>query len=296
MDPETSAGQKSDAEASALTEASKPIETVSKSAEQTADQEDTAPAPTSEVKSNGELANHVAEKQDTPLVLESPTKTTAEEPQPEPPVEPSEAAPTNNQHLASNDSTDAAAVKTPSPKKATKRKSVPKPASPSEEDQSQPPKKPLFEADVVVADGQKRERKKVARFSDQLDSSHKQDSQHRDEVPSGHGVPLGEIPRVNYFMQRADVFSLKLLHGIIFGRPGGGQELRRHLRAFNGFSFDQDSAEYKSKLAKLKQCAIKHVFDSIVNIKRSECILWLSHVDANVTHLPRVHVIFILIY
>ena len=111
---------------------------MSKPAEQTAEQEDTAPAPTVEVKSNGELANHVAEKQDTPPISESPTKATAEEPQPEAPVEPSEAAPTNNQHLASNDLTDASADKTPSLKKATKRKSLPKPASPSEEDQSQP--------------------------------------------------------------------------------------------------------------------------------------------------------------
>ena len=95
-----------------------------------------------EVKSNGELANHVAEKQDTPPISVSPTKATAEEPQPEAPVEPSEAVPTDNQHLASNDSTDAAADKTP-PKKATKRKTLPKPASPSEED-SQPPKSAIF--------------------------------------------------------------------------------------------------------------------------------------------------------
>ena len=65
----------------------------------------------------------------------------------------------------------------------------------------------------------------------------------------------------NYFLQRADVSGLKLLHSIIFGRPGGGKEVKAHLRAFNGFPFDQDSAEFKSKLAKLKQCAPLRVFD-----------------------------------
>lgn len=54
---------------------------------------------------------------------------------------------------------------------------------------------PLFEVDPVVAEGQKRERKKVARFSEVLDSSHKQETHHRDELPTGRGVKLGDIPR-----------------------------------------------------------------------------------------------------
>lgn len=59
---------------------------------------------------------------------------------------------------------------------------------------------PLFEVDVVIADGQKRERKKVPRLSEQLDSSHKQETKHRDEIPSGRGSRLGEIPRGLLFL------------------------------------------------------------------------------------------------
>ena len=52
---------------------------------------------------------------------------------------------------------------------------------------------PLFEQEVVLDEGSKRERRKVMRFSDQLEAEHKKDLESRKEVPQGHGVKLGDI-------------------------------------------------------------------------------------------------------
>ncbi len=57
-------------------------------------------------------------------------------------------------------------------------------------------------------------------------------------------------------MAKTEMAALKMLHGTIFGRPGSDKEVRHKLRQFNGFPFDENAPEFRTRLSRLKQYAL----------------------------------------
>ncbi|KAM4735504.1 protein DEK isoform 1-T3 [Anableps anableps] len=71
------------------------------------------------------------------------------------------------------------------------------------------------------------------------------------KVADGGGDKLGDIPRANYEINRRKAEELKLLHSILFDRPGKSASIKKNLRLFNGFPFDADSQEFTKKREKM---------------------------------------------
>ncbi|KAL1420732.1 hypothetical protein MTO96_004468 [Rhipicephalus appendiculatus] len=101
-----------------------------------------------------------------------------------------------------------------------------------------------------------RQRKKVER----LDVSFRTASRERPPPEQGKGTALGDCPRIEHNISRERSEGLKVLHRLLFGRPGAPSEIKKNLRKFNGFPFEKDSAEYLKRhkmVAKLKKAAQK---------------------------------------
>jgi len=73
----------------------------------------------------------------------------------------------------------------------------------------------LLERPVVLEEGQKREKKKVQRLELTPPSSSKQK---RLSVDEGSGTKLGDIPRVEFQLQKTHCDDLKPLHRLLFDR------------------------------------------------------------------------------
>ncbi|XP_014881740.1 protein DEK isoform X2 [Poecilia latipinna] len=71
------------------------------------------------------------------------------------------------------------------------------------------------------------------------------------KVADGSGDKLGDIPRTNYEITRRKAEELKLLHAILFDRPGKSASVKKNLRLFNGFPFAADSQEFTRKRDKM---------------------------------------------
>ncbi|XP_008428821.1 protein DEK [Poecilia reticulata] len=71
------------------------------------------------------------------------------------------------------------------------------------------------------------------------------------KVADGSGDKLGDIPRTNYEITRRKAEELKLLHAILFDRPGKSASVKKNLRQFNGFPFAADSQEFTRKRDKM---------------------------------------------
>ncbi|XP_014329690.2 protein DEK [Xiphophorus maculatus] len=71
------------------------------------------------------------------------------------------------------------------------------------------------------------------------------------KVADGGGDKLGDIPRTNYEITRRKAEELKLLHAILFDRPGKSASVKKNLRLFNGFPFAADSQEFTRKRDKM---------------------------------------------
>lgn len=138
-------------------------------------------------------------------------------------------------------------------------------ADKSEEEKDEEPKLGLLDQPVEISGS--RERKKVQR----LEVSFTTPSKEKHEIPEGNGEKLGDCPRIEYQIQKSKVEELKILHRILFNRPGSGNEIRKNLRRFNGFPFTNESSEFekkKSNLDKLTIPVLKRVCD-ILDLERS---------------------------
>jgi len=100
-------------------------------------------------------------------------------------------------------------------------------------------------------------------------------------IPQGHGKPLGEIAYINYQITHASTDALSRMRTICFDRRGNKTTIRKHLREFKGFEFNQNSDEYQkhlSNLTKLKRDQLR----SISNI------LGLPSTGRNTDHAERI--------
>ncbi|EFO28267.1 hypothetical protein LOAG_00224 [Loa loa] len=65
----------------------------------------------------------------------------------------------------------------------------------------------------------------------------------------GSGTSLGDIEFVNTGISKAQNETLKWLHRLCYGTPGTATSRKRDLRRFNGFAFDEKSADFDKKKA-----------------------------------------------
>ncbi|XP_059364275.1 protein DEK-like isoform X2 [Carassius carassius] len=133
--------------------------------------------------------------------------------------------------------------------KAKKKKRSP--SDDTEQDESESPKprsrsKPkLFEPEILEG---KREKKIIQR----LDLMSKPKEKPKIES-TGSGAKLGDIARINHSIGKLKAPLLKPLHKIVYDRPGTASTLRKNLRLFNGFPFEEDSSLYSKKMEKVKR-------------------------------------------
>ncbi|GJQ65992.1 putative DNA binding protein [Trypoxylus dichotomus] len=102
-----------------------------------------------------------------------------------------------------------------------------------------------------------RERKKVQRFNDNLPRDSKEPT--KLEIPTGRGVALGDIPRIDASISRFKNDDLKLLHRLLFKTPGKTTMIKKNIKRFNGFDFTKDSEEYGKKLSGVQKFEVKQL-------------------------------------
>ncbi|MEQ2218496.1 hypothetical protein XENOCAPTIV_003967 [Xenoophorus captivus] len=105
---------------------------------------------------------------------------------------------------------------------------------------------------------------------------------------SGSGDKLGDIPRTNYEINKRKADELKLLHSILFDRPGKfyvlpqSASVKKNLRLFNGFPFDADSSEFTKKREKMLR-------NSNLNNTKLKLICTVLDLEKKGTHLDLIN-------
>ncbi|KAK5979459.1 hypothetical protein GCK32_002629, partial [Trichostrongylus colubriformis] len=82
-------------------------------------------------------------------------------------------------------------------------------------------------------------------------------------VPMGDGVPLGDIAYIEYQLQKHRADELKTMYRLLYGNAGTLREIKPKIRKFTGFGFQEDSPEFKKKVAYLN----KLTRDQLIQIK-----------------------------
>nr|CAH8864888.1 unnamed protein product [Trichobilharzia regenti] len=112
-----------------------------------------------------------------------------------------------------------------------------------------------------VDTSEKRQRKKVQRLSETWNRVHVEKEEERVKAvqavtaafEGATGTALGEIPLIEATIRKVKPADLKLLHLIIYGRPGSVNEIRSNLRKFRGFGFQPGSEQYEKKSTYIQQ-------------------------------------------
>ncbi|XP_075223246.1 protein DEK-like isoform X2 [Lycorma delicatula] len=135
------------------------------------------------------------------------------------------------------------------------------------EENGVPEKVPLLDQPLEISGS--RERKQVERFIPKEDL--KSDADKKVEIPNGKGKPLGEIPRIQFQINKLKVDNLKSLHKVLFSRVGQAHTIKKNIGQFKGFEFEKDSADQKKKLSvltKLKNADLKTLC-TILDLQKS---------------------------
>ncbi|XP_062506489.1 protein DEK-like [Corticium candelabrum] len=72
----------------------------------------------------------------------------------------------------------------------------------------------------------------------------------------GTGLPLGEIDKIAQCIERIKSDNLKPLHRILYGRPGATLQVKRNIRAFDGYGFAKGTTEYDRRVVALKKLPV----------------------------------------
>lgn len=138
------------------------------------------------------------------------------------------------------------------PKKKTKTES--KDSSESESDE-EAEKSGLMDKPVVLADGVKREKKKVQRL-DVTPVVDPGSAKGKIEIHEGSGTKLGDIPRIELQISKTNADELKKLHQLLYDRVAPHSQIKKNIRSFSGFSFSNESPEYQKKKAKFDRLTL----------------------------------------
>merc|ERR1712025_250843 len=126
----------------------------------------------------------------------------------------------------------------------------------------------LLERPYILEEGRKRERKKTERIDVNFEVTPKEKGI---DIPEGRGEKLGDMPRVDYFLNKKLSTDLRKLHGILFGKAGNVHNIKSNIRKFCGFAFDATSPEYDKKLASLNKMSMALIKENceILDVERS---------------------------
>ncbi|KAK6491769.1 protein DEK-like [Huso huso] len=69
----------------------------------------------------------------------------------------------------------------------------------------------------------------------------------------GKGEILGDIERIQLVVGKMKAANLKPLHKLLYNRPGTISSLKKNIRRFSGFTFEEESDQYKKKREILKR-------------------------------------------
>ncbi|XP_044149641.1 protein DEK [Bufo gargarizans] len=108
----------------------------------------------------------------------------------------------------------------------------------------------------LIVEG-KREKKKVERLCLEMSVVKKEPV-----LTEGKGEKLCDIERVQYFLKKKKCEQLRLLHRLLFSRPGTVNMIKKNIGQFNGFPFEKGSDQYKKKedmLKKFKKDDLKNI-------------------------------------
>merc|ERR1712136_91568 len=101
----------------------------------------------------------------------------------------------------------------------------------------------LLERPVEIY-GEKRQRKKVARFiPDEISTP--SPAKKAVVIKEGSGVKLSSHPRVCHQLNKNKVADLKLVHKLLYGVWGDVKSIKSNILQFSGFTFEKDSKEYE---------------------------------------------------
>ncbi|XP_072267732.1 protein DEK isoform X2 [Pyxicephalus adspersus] len=117
----------------------------------------------------------------------------------------------------------------------------------------------------LIVEG-KREKKKVERLSLEMTVVKKEPV-----ITEGKGQKLHDIERIYYFLKKKKCEELRLLHRLLFNRPGTVNLVKKNIGQFNGFSFEAGSEQYKKKedmLKKFKKSDLKNIC-GILDLEKS---------------------------
>ncbi|CAH8864797.1 unnamed protein product [Trichobilharzia szidati] len=122
-----------------------------------------------------------------------------------------------------------------------------------------------------VDTSEKRQRKKVQRLSETWNRAHVEKEEERAKAvqavtaafEGATGTALGEIPLIDATIRKVKPADLKLLHLVIYGRPGSVNEIRSNLRRFRGFGFQPGSEQYEKKSAYIHQRQLSDLRESL---------------------------------
>jgi len=88
----------------------------------------------------------------------------------------------------------------------------------------------------------KRVRKSVDAYVEPI----RQTKDHEFDYSKGPGLKLGDIPFIKNNIDKADTEDLTIIHRMMYRRVGQATKVKRNLREFCGWPFDEDSKEFKS--------------------------------------------------
>jgi len=89
----------------------------------------------------------------------------------------------------------------------------------------------------------KRVRKSVDAYVEPVRETSKDDDI---DYSQGAGLKLGDIPFIKHNIDKADTEDLTVIHRMMYRRVGQANKVKRNLREFCGWPFDEDSKEFKS--------------------------------------------------
>nr|XP_033790469.1 protein DEK isoform X2 [Geotrypetes seraphini] len=116
----------------------------------------------------------------------------------------------------------------------------------------------------LIVEG-KREKKKVERLSLEV-KVQKQDPL----TMQGKGEKLCEIESIQYYLKKKKLEDLRVLHKLLYNRPGTVNAIRKNIGQFSGFPFEAGSEQYKKKedvLKKLNKVTLKNICE-ILNLQK----------------------------
>ncbi|KHJ94152.1 DEK protein [Oesophagostomum dentatum] len=125
-------------------------------------------------------------------------------------------------------------------------------ADEEEEEGETEQKKGIFDLPLEVEG--KRERHKVERITYSTPTVKKSAS-----LKMGDGVPLGEIAYIDDQLRRHSADELQYVYRLIYGHIGKASMVRKEIRKFTGFAFEENSPEFKHKVTYLNKLTIEQL-------------------------------------